>query len=182
MYSDEEHSLFDASMRSYAVQKLNAQGLMPEDSAVYEVTDCDIRFESEEFVSVVVTGVLINTTSAHDSMFAYVVNADPRNGRIYLPDELIGNVETIKTAIADDKFTLAYGVEGLMDTATAEEITGSWRSDYGIFPDVYFTTGGFGVVAELPHVLGDYAGFEIPYSDADGMMNASAKELVGITD
>ncbi len=185
-YGDGEHDLFDVAMRNHAVQKFNRQGMMPEDSAVYEITACDIKYESEYFVSAVMTGQIINPTAAHDSHFAYTVNADPRNGRVYLSEELIGDIEIVKTAIAEGMFEQSYGIDGLMDaiddgTVTYEnDITVSWRQDYGVFPDMYFTEDKFGVMAEIPHVVGGYAGFEIPYVKSGDMMNPVAQGLVGI--
>lgn len=179
-YGDGEHDLFDVAMRNHAMQKYNGSGMMPEDNAVYEVTACNIKYESEYFVSAVIEVHIINVTAARDSMFAYTVNADPRSGRIYLSEELIGELDLLKSAFADGKFEQRIGVDGLMDEVTPEDITQSWRQDYGVFPDMYFTNGSFGVVAELPRVLGGYAGFEIPYADAGDMMNPVARGLVGL--
>jgi len=179
-YDDGEHDAFDSAMRDFAVAKFNKQGLMPEDSAVYEITSCDIKYESEYFVSAVVTGQIINNTSFSEISFAYTVNADPRNGKIYLSDELVGDIETVKTGIAEGSFTQSYGNDGLMNEVTSDVITGSWRSDYGIFPDMYFTSDSFGIIAELPNAVGGYAGFEIPYADTGDMINPIAKGLCGI--
>ncbi len=179
-YADADHELFDISMRNYAMEKYNASGMMPDDNALYEVLSCDIKYESETLVSAVVTGHIINDTAAHDSFFSYTVNADPSTGRIYLPEELVGDLELIKGGIHDNSFTQTMGIAGLLEEINPEDITLSWRSDYGVFPNVYFTNDSFGVVAELPYALGGYASFEISYAGADSMMNDSAKLLVGL--
>ncbi len=184
-YGDGEHELFDISMRSYAVQKYNQSGMMTDVSAVYEIKSCDIKYESEYFVSAVMTGHIIDPTAAHDTHFAYTVNADPRTGRVYLSEELIGNVETMRSAMHGGEFTKSYGIDGLEDAfndnvITYDDITRSWRSDYGVFPDMYFTADNLGVMAEIPHVVGGYAGFEIPYAEASDMISPVAKGLCGL--
>lgn len=184
-YGDGEHELFDISMRNFAMTKYNQSGTMTDVSAVYEIKDCDIKYESEYFVSAVMTGHIIDPTAAHDTHFAYTVNADPRTGRVYLSEELIGDVETMKSAMHEGKFEKSYGIDGLEDAlrdnvVTYGDITQSWRSDYGVFPDMYFTEESLGVIAEIPHVVGGYAGFEIPYADAGDMINPVAKGLCGL--
>ncbi len=180
-YDDGEHDLFDTAMRSYAVQKYSASGMMPEDDALYEVTLCEVKYESEILVSAVVAGQIINTTTANDGYFSYTVNADPRTGRIYLSEELIGDLELIKGEIgADGGFTQTLGIGNVFDEINPEDITISWRSDYGIFPNMYFTANTFGVMAELPYALGGYAGFEIPHANMGNMVNETARALCGL--
>ena len=184
-YGDGAHDAFDLAMRNYAMTKFNQHGIMPEDSGLYEILSCDIKSESGYFVSAVVTGQIINHSAAHDTHFAYTVNADTRSGKVYLSEELVGDVELIKSGLAEGKFTQSYGIaelpEAIADgTVTYEYITQSWRSDYGVFPDMYFATDSFGVIAELPHVIGGYAGFEIPYAEVGDMINPVAKGLCGI--
>ena len=177
-FGDGEHELFDISLRGYAVQMYQSSGMMPEDGALYEITSLEITYESDILVSAVAEGHIINTTAGHDSYFAYTVNADPATGRIYLDDELIGDLDTVKSAFADERFTQSYGIDGLMNEITYEDITQSWRSDYGVFPDLYFTDDSFGVMAELAHALGGYAGFEIQIAEASEMINDTAKGLL----
>lgn len=183
-YGDGEHDAFDISMRNYAMTKFNQQGIMPEDSGLYEILSCDIKLETEYFMSAVVTGQIINPTAAHDMHFAYTVNADTRNGKVYLSEELVGDVELIKSGFTEGRFTQSYGIDGLMDAiddnvVNYDDITGSWRSDYGVFPDMYFTNDSFGVIAEIPHAIGGYAGFEIPYAGAGDMITPLALGLAG---
>ncbi len=184
-YGDGKHEAFDLAMRDYAMTKFNMQGMIPEDNAVYEILSCDIKLETEYFVSAVVTGQIINPTAAHDMHFAYAVNAETGTGKIYLSEELVGDVELIKSGLSEGKFKQSYGIDGLMDAIsdgeiTYEYITQSWRSDYGVFPDMYFTNDSFGVIAELIFAAGGYAGFEIPYAEVGEMINLVAKGLCGI--
>lgn len=187
IYGDGEHHSFDVAMYNYAMQKYNGSGLMPENSAVYEITDCVVEYESHSLVSAVMIGHIISPGAAHDTNFAYTVNADPETGRVFHSDELIGDLDTVKTALHEGKFTKTYGIDEL-DSAIAdgvvtyEVITGSWRSDYGVFPQMYFTEDGLGIMAELPHVVGGFAGFVIPYADAGDMINDTARGLIALTD
>ena len=43
-----------------------------------------------------------------------------------------------------------------------------YRSEYGIYPDIYFTGDSFGMVIELVFALGGYALFEVPLSLVSG--------------
>ncbi len=176
-YGDGEHELFDISMHSYAVNKLSDSGAVSDENSVYEITACLITHESATLVSAVLTGHIINTVSANESGFAYSVNADPRTGRIYASDELIDELEAIGPAIADGRFVQRLGTPGVLGEITAEDMTGGWRRDYGIFPSIYFTEDCLGVLAELPNVLGGYAGFELPLSEAGNMINDAARLL-----
>lgn len=185
VYGDGKHDVFDIAMRNHAMQMFKNQGLFPEDDAVYEITKCMVEFESEYFVSAVMIGHIINPTAPHDANFAYTVNADVQSGKIYLSEELVGNLEDIRNAVHQGKFTQSYGIDGLANaisdgTVAYDDITRSWRSDYGVFPQFYFTPDNFGVMAELPHAIGSYAGFEIPYTEAGNMINPVAKGLCGI--
>lgn len=177
-YGDGEHELFDISMHNYAVNKLSDSGAVSDEDSVYEITDCTVTHESSSLVSAVLAGRIINTVSANESYFAYSVNADPGTGRVYASDELIDELETIKSAIVDGRFVQSLGASGVLNEITAEDMTGSWRRDYGIFPNVYFTKDCLGVLAELPNVLGGYAGFELPFSEAGNMINDAARLLV----
>ncbi|MBE6709084.1 MAG: hypothetical protein E7578_07585 [Ruminococcaceae bacterium] len=186
-YGDGKHDAFDLAMRDYAVTKFNREGRSPEDSAEYVIFSCDIKLETEYFVSAVFCGTIKDPTAPHDMHFAYTVNADTRSGKVYLYEELVGDIELIKSGLSDGKFSQSYGVDGLMDSisnghVSYEDITQSWRSDYGIFPDMYFTNDSFGIIAELHHAFGGYAGFEIPYADTGDMINHVAKGLAGIDD
>lgn len=186
-YGDGEHNAFDVAMYNYAMQKYSQSGMIPDEGAVYEITDCDVKYESEKLVSAVMIGHIFSPTAAHDTNFAYTVNADPMTGRLYLSDELIGELELLKTAMHEGRFAKSYGIDGLESAiadkvVTYEVMTQSWRSDYGVFPQMYFTEDNFGVMAELPHVVGGYAGFELPYRDTGDMLSSTAKELIATTD
>ncbi|MBE6709359.1 MAG: hypothetical protein E7578_08990, partial [Ruminococcaceae bacterium] len=113
-YGDGRHDAFDIAMRNYAMTKFNMQGMMPEDSATYEILSCDIKLETEHFVSAVVTGQIINPIAAHPVIFAYTINAETESGKVYLSEELVGDVELIKSGLSDGKFSQSYGIDGLM--------------------------------------------------------------------
>ena len=178
-FGDGLHDLFDISIRNYALKKYNESGIMPEEGAVYEVTLMDVTYVSDTLVSAVFAGHIIDSGAAHDGYFSYTVNADPSTGRIYLSEELIGDLDALKSGIASGDFVQSYGIPNVLDEINAEDMTRSWREDYGIFPYMYFREGKFGVLAELPYAIGGYAGFEISLESAQDMINDTAKALAG---
>ena len=179
-YGDGEHDAFDVAMRNYAMHKYTASGAIPGDGAVYEITDFDITLETENFVSAVVRGRIFSPGAAHDTIVAYTINADTRTGKVYTSDELIGDLDALKDGFTGGRFQQNMGLTDVLSEITAEDIVQSWRSDYGVFPNVFFTEKSFGVLPELAYAIGGYAGFVIPYADAGEMLNDTAKGLCGV--
>jgi len=179
VFDDGEHPAFDEAMKKLAYTKLTQSGITAEDGASYEITACDVKYVSEKLVSYVVTGLITTPTAAHPAHVCYTVNADPASGRLYTSGDLIGDISLVKSALSEGKFTQSYGIEDILSEISPEYITQSWREDYGIFPNVYFTGDSFGVMAEVAFAIGGYAGFEIPLYDADGMINDTAESLLG---
>lgn len=180
IYGDGKHDSFDVAMYNYAMQKYTGSGMMPEEGAVYEITDCDITLETEHFVSAVVRGRMLTSDGIRDTVVAYTVNADTKNGRLYSAEDLIGDLDELKAAFADGRFSQNMGLTDVLSETAAEDIMQSWRSDYGVYPGMYFTEKSFGILPEVANVLGGYAGFVIPYADVGDMINPVAKGLCGI--
>ena len=179
-YGDGKHDAFDISMRNYAMQKYYQSGMFPEEGSIYEITRCEIMLETEYFVSAVVEGRIISPDATHDTVVAYTINADTGSGKIYLSEELIGDLTELRNAFIEGRFAQKSGMENIFSEISAEDIAQSWRSDYGIFPNMYFTENTFGIAPEVPHALIGTACFEIPYENTGNMINSVAKGLCGI--
>lgn len=179
-YGDGKHDQFDVAMRNYVKSVYEASGIMPDYDSVYEITDCDITLETEYFLSAVIRGRVFAPGTTRDQIVAYTVNADTRTGKLYLSEELIGDLSELKAAFAGGKFQQTMGMTDVLSEITCDDIMQSWREDYGVFPRMYFTEKSFGILPELPDVIGGYAGFQIPYTDVGNMITPVAKGLCGI--
>lgn len=179
-YGDGRHEQFDIAMRNLAMQMYTQSAVVQEADSVYEITDCDITLETEYFVSAVIRGRVFSPGTTRDTIVAYTVNADTQTGKLYLSEELIGDLSELKAAFADGEFQQTMGLTDVLSEITPEDIMQSWREDYGVFPRMYFTEKSFGILPEVPDVIGGYAGFQIPYTNVGDMINPVAKGLCGI--
>ncbi len=165
--TDEDAEKINKVIEEYMDEKVEAEALNSDPemtgSYKYEVTSTT-TYESDSFMSVVVTGQYYISDTAHPTIFCYTVNIDIASAKILESEELIYDFSPIKEMFSDGKFTLVYGIDGLLDETNYEDMIIGYYSEYGIYPDVYYTETGFGIVIDLVYALGGYATFEIPVS------------------
>ncbi|MCD7943817.1 MAG: hypothetical protein LUH43_02810 [Clostridia bacterium] len=166
--TDEDAEKVNAMIAEYMDAKVEAEALNSDPemtgSYKYEVTSTTTTYESDSFMSVVVTGQYYISDTAHPTIFCYTVNIDLASAKILESDELIYDFSPIKEMFSNGQFTLVYGIDGLLDETNYEDMIIGYYSEYGIYPDVYYTETGFGIVIDLVYALGGYATFEIPVS------------------
>lgn len=166
--TDEDAEKINKVIEEYMDAKVEAEALNSDPemtgSYSYEVTSTTTTYESDSFMSVVVTGQYYISDTAHPTIFCYTVNIDLASAEILESEELIYDFSPIKEMFSDGKFTLVYGIDGLLDETNYEDMIIGYYSEYGIYPDVYYTETGFGIVIDLVYALGGYATFEIPVS------------------
>ncbi|MCD7830824.1 MAG: hypothetical protein LUI01_00930 [Firmicutes bacterium] len=166
--TDEDAEKINKVIEEYMDEKVEAEALNSDPemtgSYKYEVTSTTTTYESDSFMSVVVTGQYYISDTAHPTIFCYTVNIDLVSARILESEELIYDFSPIKEMFSNGQFTLVYGIDGLLDETNYEDMIIGYYSEYGIYPDVYYTETGFGIVIDLVYALGGYATFEIPVS------------------
>lgn len=133
----------------------------------YKITKSNVTYVDDEFASVVAVGEY-SYDDYPPTGFAYGVNVDMTNGTIIAADELIFDFDSIEKLFLNGGFKLCDGIDGLLDITNYEDMFMEYRPEYGIYPDVYFTSASFGIIIELVDTLGGYALFEISYNEISG--------------
>lgn len=166
----------NALIKDYMDEKL--QNELPGDGVVeyqYEVKSTETMISTDEIISILVKGEYYHEDSAHPTIFAYTLNCDVKTSSIITADNLIYDFAKVKKLFTDGKFTQKEGMDGLLDETNYEDMIMEYRTEYGIYPDVYFTSDSLGIVIELVYTLGGYATFEIPYSEVSGAVYIPTK-------
>lgn len=171
--SEIDADTINAIIREYMDEKRKEERLESGDpdldsEYVYKITSTDVKYSSKKFLSIVITGEYYISDSAHPTIFCYSINCDMESGEIITPDALIRDFSTIRSHFTEGKFTLKQGQKDLLKQTNYEDMILQYRSEYGIYPDIYFTGDSFGMVIELVFALGGYALFEVPLSLVSG--------------
>ncbi len=138
------------------------------DAYEYIIESTDITYVNESFFSAVVVGHFYINASPHPTIFAYAINFDANECRVLTSGELINDFDAVKGSFLDGKFTLKKGMNGLLNEMSYEDMFIEYRAEYDIYPGVYYTEGGFGLIIELVFTLDGYALFEIPTGSLGG--------------
>ncbi len=146
-----------------------------DDEYEYVIEKTEIKYADNAFLSAVVIGRFYITDAVHPTEFAYAVNCDLAGAKILAPDELIHDFAKVRSAFTGGKFKLAKGIDGLLKETNYEDMIMRYRPEYDIYPEVYYTKGGFGISIELVYTLGGYALFEIPISALGGAVYKPGK-------
>ncbi len=134
----------------------------------YEITETDVVLATEKLISVIVKGIYYTSEDASPTVFAYTVNCDIKASSIIPSSDLVYDFDKLKSLFVGGKFKLEEGLKTLLDETNYGDMIMEYRAEYGIYPNVYFTPDGFGMVIDLVYTLGGYALFEIPYSELGG--------------
>ena len=131
----------------------------------YEITSTNLTLQTADFLSVVVKGIYYIKDTAHPTVFAYTLNCDLKTNEIVDSEALLIDFDSIKEKFTDGKFKLTDGADDLLQETNYSDMIIEYRSDYGIYPDVYFTKDSFGMCIDLVYTLGGYALFEIDINE-----------------
>ncbi len=161
----ERAELLNNMIKSYMDQMFKYDGVSSDDGEyTYEITDTITAVSTDDFTSIIVKGQYYIEDTPNPTVFTYTINCDIKSTDIVPSSELIYDFSKIKDLFLDGKFKLKEGNEDLLDETNYEDMIMEYRSEYGIYPSVYFTDDSFGMIIDLVYTLGGYAMFEIPYS------------------
>lgn len=130
----------------------------------YVIEKTELKYVGETFFSALVTGHFYLSDSPHPTLFAYAVNFDAASCSVLSGESLISDFSRVRDSFTSGKFSLKYGMDGLTGEISYEDMIMGYMTDYGIYPEVYYTGDNFGLAIELVYSLGGYALFEIPRS------------------
>lgn len=171
--------IFDAVKRrcTEALPNLSSyeSGDMPE--VTYEITSFRITYLSETFLSAKVEGVLTVSLAPHPSPFVYALNFDLENLIELGASDILSDFDRIKKLFTEGKFTLEEGDRSLLSDTSAEDIIMQYRSEYEIYPQIWFSSEKLYLNAELVYTLGSNAVYSIDLGEVKAYLNAENKEI-----
>lgn len=157
--------LLNSMIKAYMDQMFKYDGVSSTGGEyTYEITDTITAFSNDEFASIIVKGQYYIEDTSNPTIFTYTINCDIKSTDIVASSELIYDFSKIRELFLNGKFKLKEGNSDLLDETNYEDMIMEYRSEYGIYPNVYFTADSFGMIIDLVYTLGGYAMFEIPYS------------------
>lgn len=138
----------------------------------YKVENVSVELCRPTFVSLVVTGYCYVSESSHPEYFAYTINYDVNAKKLLSGEDLIKDFDAVREKFTGGGFRTVYGQAGLLDEMSYEDMITAYHAEYGIYPEVYYTSDGFGIAVELVYTLGGYALFETTQSSLSGAIYA----------
>lgn len=135
----------------------------------YEVSEVEITYLSNEFISVKNTVYSMTSLSDYPECPVYTVNMTLPDGEIIDEDEVFVNFNEITSRFMMGDFAQVYGIEDILEQTNYEDMILQYKSDYASYPEIYFEykDGETSLVLciDLVAALGSSAGFSIPLSE-----------------
>ncbi len=127
-----------------------------------------VKLLSRQLLSIVYDAYFYADDAAHPLLLRIATNLDLEAMREMSVTDLVYDVDALRRAFADERFTyieedgpLPY--DELLEFVSFDEINGYFLQDD---PHVYLTGSAVGLLVELPQSLGGYLSFELPYEQA----------------
>lgn len=175
-YPDPEAQIrINDSIARYVRAMYEKQDLIATEDGGYEyaVTAAEITLQTEGFLSGYIFGAIYSQYSGKGTFFAYTLNCDIENGCLYTTEELLSDYDLLAQRFLKGDFSQHFGYEGLDGMMSFEDMLLQYKTEYGIYPDVYFTDDSVGLLVETVTLLGGYAGYTLPYPRAREALDIS---------
>lgn len=150
-------------------------GDMPD--VTYEITSFSVTYLSDTFLSAKVAGTLTVSLAPHPEPFVYAINVDLENLHELVSADLISDFGKIKEAFINGRFALEDGDEALLAETNAEDMIMQYRSEYEIYPQIWFSSDKLYLNVELVYSLGANAVYSIGLDEAKPCLNTENGEL-----
>ncbi len=154
-------------------------GDLPE--VTYEIDKISVTYLSDTFLSAVVEGMLTVSLAAHPNPFIYAINVDLEECREISSGEMLADFDKIKKLFVDGRFTLVKGLEDVGEQMSFEDMIMQYRSEYEIYPQIYFSADKLYMNIELVYALGGNAVYSIELDDVKNCLSDN-KEISKITE
>ena len=144
---------------------------------VYKTTECNTYLHNDRYLYVEFFVTIDVFTGGSDEMPSRAYSAvliDIATGELCYPERLIKDLDRLKNALESGVFTVSDGVE-LTKNDISEALV-QYRTDYGIYPSVYFDGERASVCVELAKLQGGYALF---YISADKATEYFTNDFIG---
>ncbi len=142
----------------------NASELVKGGTAVsYEVTDTSVTFLGNDLVSVRSEGRIDYTDDSKDERFVYCNLIKLSTGKDITLKKTYSDFEGVIALFKSGRFTQLSGEPSLTSSVTLEKLMEPYKyhSQYGTFPETYFTSDSLVIVIETSRENGHFAEFGI---------------------
>ena len=176
----------NAEAAALAHRYYKTEGLMNDSDGGYTYTalEAEIMLTSRDFYSVCVVGVITSDVSGGRDTFAYTVNCDLTTGAFLETEDIVADYDAVAGDFQSKTFDFHFGVEDPASQISRKSLIEQYKADYGIYPYVYFTEGGFGILTDtLPSMGNGCAGFLADMRDVRRYLhteNATIAALCGL--
>ena len=138
------------------------EGLMHDSDGGYTYTalTAEIMLASRDFYSVCIVGVITSDVSGGRDTFAYTLNCDLTEKSFLETEDIVSDYSALAKEFTAKTFSFAFGDESPEKQMSRKSLIEQYKADYGIYPCVYFTEGGFGILVDtLPSIGSGCAGY-----------------------
>lgn len=176
VFDDASHSDADGAIRDFVRGRYTSAGMFPEEFAAYEITDVEVTYAGERFVSALFVGQIIGENG--EEHFAYTLNLGLSPVRVCDSSELVASAASLYDSFVSGAFALVRGNSAVSSDMTASDIAYSFRPELGVCPNVYLRGDALGIVCDVAQVYGGYAAFECDAGALGGVISDTAAALV----
>ncbi len=138
------------------------EGLMHDSDGGYTYTalEAEVMLASRDFYSVCIVGVITSDVSGGRGTFAYTVNCDLSAKSFLATEDIVADYDAVAKEFTTNTFSFDFGGESPEAQISRKSLIEQYKGDYGIYPYVYFTEGGFGILTDtLPSMGSGCAGY-----------------------
>ncbi len=167
-YPDGETAeIFRTDALEYALEVFARKG--PSSGAAaeycYEIPEAILCLAAPQLVSVRIGAVLSAEGALQEERFAYTFNYDLSSGTVLQTEDIIADYPAFRRLFESGAFSQDFGYPSLEKEVSYADMIAQYRTEYGIYPYVYFTEGRIGVLIDVVPGLDGYAGFSADIRD-----------------
>lgn len=158
---------------SAAIPNLNE--LLKEEAYIgYKAVDVKVTLITEKLVSICISGSLridIPFKDSSDRGFFYTINISLDNMKALSSSDVFKDFNGIISKFKNGAFKQVGGMENITNQVTLTDLITQYRTEYQIYPEVYFTKGTLCINTEVAPALGGNAQFSISLADVSSYIN-----------
>ena len=139
---------------------------LDEGGYTYTATEAEVTLATMNFFSVYITGIITSDVTGEADGFVYTLNCDLKNGVFLSTEDIISDYPALFKAFKNSDFTADINTDGIFENFTLDSLISQYRTEYGIYPSVYFREGKLGIITETLPAFGTFTGFTADIRDA----------------
>lgn len=175
--------IYDGVYSKYRIDLPNLNSMLDEGTTVkYEIYTADVTYMDNLLVSLLFTGQY-ETKDPKSFMesspvgFMYSLNIDLKTNSLITADMIFDDFNKLKNDFIGSPFKMVTGIAELFEKTNASDIMIQYRSEYAIYPYVYFNDKSMCFITDLVYSLGSCAVFEVPLNKAPLYINENLSAL-----